>query len=190
MAYTPDIPAAGNDPSQDQPLMQANFQALNTYTSVNHVALDDVDQGKHKFLQMPEQTSDPATTANEGAVYTKENSGTAELFYRAESSGNIYQLSPIKAWCAFNGVGAPVILAGNNIASVARTAAGQYTVTFTQPLPSANYAVIVSPGIAPSGPTRRIGGANTLTTANFNVFTTNPDPAGQDSAYVSLVVLQ
>ena len=89
MAYNSDIPQASDDPSQSQSLLLANFQELNTNNSVNHVALNDPDQGKHKFLQMPEQSSSPATAANEGALYTVESSLTSvsELVFRRESSG-------------------------------------------------------------------------------------------------------
>ena len=85
MAYNSDIPQSTDDPSQSQGQILANFQELNTFTAVNHVALNDGDQGKHKFLQMPEQASAPSTGANEGGLYTKEVSGTTQLFFREES---------------------------------------------------------------------------------------------------------
>lgn len=93
MAYNSDIPEASDDPSQSQGQILANFQALNTFLSVNHVALNDGDQGKHKFVQMPEQGSAPATAANEGALYTKAVSGVTQLFFREESSGSERQLT-------------------------------------------------------------------------------------------------
>ena len=45
-----------------------------------------------------------------------------------------------RAWCSFNGLTAEQ-LAGGNIKSIERTAAGAYTVTFNKPMPSAHYAV-------------------------------------------------
>ena len=93
MAYNSDIPQSTDDPSQSQGQILANFQELNTFTAVNHVALNDGDQGKHKFLQMPEQASAPSTGANEGGLYTKEVSGTTQLFFREESDGSERQLT-------------------------------------------------------------------------------------------------
>jgi len=93
MAYNSDIPQATDDPSQSQGQILANFQELNTFTAVNHVALNDGDQGKHKFLQMPEQGSAPTTGANEGGLYTKEVSGATQLFFREEANGSERQLT-------------------------------------------------------------------------------------------------
>ena len=95
MSYNSSIPQANDDPSQSQGQILSNFQALNTSNSVNHVAFNDADQGKHKFLQMPEQASDPATAANEAGLYAKEYDvdglGTlvSTLFFRNESSGAV-----------------------------------------------------------------------------------------------------
>lgn len=95
MSYNPDIPQANDDPSQSQGQILSNFQSLNTYLSVNHVALNDGDEGKHAFVQFPEQSSDPSTAANEGTLYSKEydvdGMGTlvSTLFYRNESDGAV-----------------------------------------------------------------------------------------------------
>jgi len=90
MAYNSDIPQASDDPSQSQGQILDNFQELNTYLSVNHVDLNDGDQGKHNFMQMPEQSSSPSTAANEGALYTIEGTYTSatELVFRRESNGD------------------------------------------------------------------------------------------------------
>ncbi len=50
------------------------------------------------------------------------------------------------AWVAFegNGTGAPSIISQFNVASVARTSVGKFTVTFTSPLTDANYAIVGS----------------------------------------------
>ena len=89
MSYNANIPQASDDPSQSQGQLLDNFQAINTFTAVNHVALNDSNQGKHKFMQMPEQSSAPTTTSNEGAIYTQESSltGNTECVFRRESNG-------------------------------------------------------------------------------------------------------
>lgn len=45
------------------------------------------------ILTMFEATN-PTTAANTGALYTKDVSGTTQLFYRADNSGTVYQLTP------------------------------------------------------------------------------------------------
>ena len=93
MAYDENTPAnSGEDPSASQPKITANFQAIKTVVEINHEAFNDADEGKHKFLQMPDQTSAPATAANEGGLYTKDSTGT-NLFFREESSGDELQLT-------------------------------------------------------------------------------------------------
>lgn len=89
MAYNQNIPAAGNDPTNDQPLLLANFQSISTFLNVNHVDFDEANQGKHIYCQFPEQTVSPPTNANEGAIYTKQSTltGNTELNYRRESNG-------------------------------------------------------------------------------------------------------
>ena len=73
--------------------MQANFQGLKTYLSVNHVPLDDSGEGKHKYVSMPEQAAAPTTAANELALYSKEKDGESQLFYRKESDGVEVQIT-------------------------------------------------------------------------------------------------
>jgi hypothetical protein len=93
MVYNANIPQSTDRPSSSQSQLLGNFEALATFLNNNHVNISnpvgDPEEGKHKFLQMPEQSSAPTTAANEGALYTKESSLTssAELFYRRESSG-------------------------------------------------------------------------------------------------------
>lgn len=60
----------------------------------NHVAFNDADEGKHKFLQMPVQASAPTTAASEGGLYVKDDgSGVAQLYFREESNGAERQIS-------------------------------------------------------------------------------------------------
>jgi len=107
MSYNPSIPQAGDNPSQSQSQLLDNFTQLNNFLSENHVALNASGQGKHSFLQMPEQAAAPSTLVDEVAFYSKLSTNKtagnqAELFYRQEDSGGAggaeYQLTN-----AFNG---------------------------------------------------------------------------------------
>lgn len=97
MAYDSTVPQASQTIAASQPIIQANFAAISTVMGVNHVAFDDPsgNQGKHKWVSMPEQASDPATNANEVAVYSKNSSytGKSELYMRNESSGSVNTLT-------------------------------------------------------------------------------------------------
>ena len=89
MAYNENIPQPTTNPSNDQPLILDNFKAISTVVNVNHINFDEPGKGKHKFLQMPEQSSAPATAVNELGVYSKQSTLTAqaEMFIRRESNG-------------------------------------------------------------------------------------------------------
>jgi len=50
----------------------------------------------------------------------------------------------VRAWASFNGASGGTVNAAGNVASVARTATGRYTITFTTAMEDANYAVSTS----------------------------------------------
>lgn len=132
MAYTPNCPLGPQKINASQPIINANFQQLNTQFSVNHVALTAGSQnGKHTFVSMREQGADPATAANEGAIYTKLVGADDELFYRYQSNGAVVQLtsgggvSPTNpGYCPLPG--GLVFQWGNNF----RNATGTFVITF------------------------------------------------------------
>lgn len=94
MAYSSNIPQASDSPSQSQPLILANFQEIATAFNLNHGDFNDAgNQGKHEFLQMPEQGAAPVTAAGEGALYTKDSGTQPELFWRDESNGTEWQVT-------------------------------------------------------------------------------------------------
>lgn len=94
MAYNANIPAANDLLSVSQGQIKDNFTELQTVIQINHVAFGSGDQGKHKFLQMPEQGSAPTTAANEGGLYCKQGTGSVtQLFFRRESSGSELEMT-------------------------------------------------------------------------------------------------
>lgn len=93
MSYTTGIPRSGQSLGNSRPQVQGNFDYINTAFAINHVAFNSSGVGKHKFLQMPEQSAAPATIANEGALYTKEKTSITNLFWRQESSGTEIQMT-------------------------------------------------------------------------------------------------
>lgn len=95
MAYTNNIPTATATPSSEQQLITDNFAELDTCLSVNHVALNDANQGKHKHVTFPEQSSNPSTAADETAIFSKLSalSAETELFIRKEGDGTVYEFT-------------------------------------------------------------------------------------------------
>ncbi len=102
--YTPNIPQTGDNPSQSQGQILQNFQSLQDAQDKNHVTLQDItNRGLHKFLQMPEQGSDPATTANMGAFYCKDIGGFTRGVFRQENNGTVIQMTGIDPLSAVTG---------------------------------------------------------------------------------------
>ena len=97
MSYTPNTPVTGDSLGSTRDIIRTNFQQIDTVNSINHVAFNEANQGKHKFLQMPEQSSNPTTAADEGALFAKVGAGPTEtaLYFRAESDGTVYQLTRV-----------------------------------------------------------------------------------------------
>jgi hypothetical protein len=86
MSYNQNIPIGTDDLSVSQPQIQSNFFAIYNAFNLNHVPFNTPDgtQGKHMFVEMPNQNAaPPATIANETGLYCNTSTYTAqpELFF-------------------------------------------------------------------------------------------------------------
>lgn len=88
MAFNPNIPQPDDFQDESQTQLLANFQALKTLIDVNHETFGSANEGKHKYVTLPEQSSAPATSTNEMALYTKAVSGVTQMFLKNENSGS------------------------------------------------------------------------------------------------------
>ena len=97
-----------------------------------------------------------------------------------------------KAWALFNGVGTVTILAQQNIASIIRVSVGTYTITFTTPMSSSNYAGLLSSTDDASGATQILsvfsGLPKTAESFSINLFTTGGGYFSLDAAGLSVLV--
>lgn len=95
MTFTSNVPVSGDSLGSTRDRIRSNFQQIAIVEAVNHVAFNQTGQGKHTFLQMPEQVSAPVTLVDEAAFYSKVavNPAEANLFFRAENNGFEYQLT-------------------------------------------------------------------------------------------------
>jgi hypothetical protein len=89
MAYNANKPAATDRLSVSQGDIQGNFAAIQTLIDVNHGDFGAATQGKHIFLNMPEQIAPPTVGADEAGLYSAQGatSTVAELVFRRESNG-------------------------------------------------------------------------------------------------------
>jgi hypothetical protein len=90
MPYNANIPQPTDQISDSQNDLLNNFQSINTLINVNHVTFDDPNQGKHAFVEMPQQAGAPATAIGEVGLFclaSAFNAGAPTLVYRTENNG-------------------------------------------------------------------------------------------------------
>lgn len=165
MAYNANIPQPSDSLSQSQADILANFQAIAPL----------FNQGIQQFIILPEQTSAPATNANEIALYSKDVSGSSQLFMRRESNGvELNFTSSLQASSGWSRLPSGILIKWGS-ATPTRNTLG--TVTYNTgggiPVFTAVYSVMVSQtfGAGPStGDLNVAVSAGNFTTTNFQVF--------------------
>lgn len=95
MSYNPNIPQPTDIISESQNDLLMNFMKIASSFAANHQPLvGSPSDGKHTNIQMPEQSADPTTPANEGALYAKEDANMQTgLFWRGEDNATPIQLT-------------------------------------------------------------------------------------------------
>lgn len=98
-----------------------------------------------------------------------------------------------RAWGNINGV-SNTVRAGVNIASVTSSVTGRYTITFTTPMPDANYAVVTTIGDTSTSDVyyvARIYGAPTASSVTIQtVYQSGGSPTRVDVEYIFLAVFR
>jgi hypothetical protein len=93
------IPSAGNNPSDDQPLMQVNTNSEDAIWTVDHYGFRDNNGGLHKQVRLVDLLGIPTgLLSGMGTLYTKLATSTSpstesDVFYSPDASGNEYQLT-------------------------------------------------------------------------------------------------
>lgn len=86
MSYQKDRPIGTLSPFVQAQDVQGNYAAYNTAFSVNHSALNNINQGKHEAVVMEKQAADPDVTQNLCVLYNKDATSRAgtepQLFLR------------------------------------------------------------------------------------------------------------
>ncbi len=59
---------------------------------IDHSLAGDTDDGEHKKVTLIEQASDPSTVANRGFLYTKDDGGATELYYK-DAGGTVIKIT-------------------------------------------------------------------------------------------------
>lgn len=86
MAYQQNKPQANDKLKNSQADLLGNFQALKTLIDINHETFGSADEGKHKFVTFPPQSSDPGVLGSDFYLYSKTVSGATNM-YLQKSNG-------------------------------------------------------------------------------------------------------
>lgn len=140
-----------------------NIAIAGSSTEAAYINLfEDTDNGTNKV-----KLQAPATLASDATITTPAVTGTLATLDGTETLSNKTMASGtagtqmIKAWCVFDGTtGSPTVTAGYNVASITKNGTGDYTITFTSAMASANYVM--------SGSVRRGATNNDCTVAVNN----------------------
>lgn len=153
MSYTTGMPTSTQTFAQTQPLIQNNFDTINTDFGVDHVAFTAANAGRHKQMQFLQAATPAASTGTESVMYPGNFAGTSY----ATQIGPFFQNASTTLLCGINAfvrfVGATgSVTSKYGVFTVSRTAVGDYTITWgtnagAVVLPSDNYAIfITAPG--------------------------------------------
>jgi hypothetical protein len=192
------IPAAGNNPSNDQPIMLANNVANTGIWDVDHIGFNSVNGGKHTTVSFPSSpiyVVPPSPSGNGSVVYV--NQGVASTFpqvYFITSQAN-FSLSLIRAYGIYPGTaitGAVVATNQFNISSVMRVSVGLYAVTLNTNIVTSNtFGVMVTSSFTTLKPNVNIVADYTITgTGTFNLFFHDINSVNVDPTSFTFTVLQ
>lgn len=141
MAYNPNIPQPTDIIANSQADLLANFTAINDLININHQTFGAPNEGKHKFLQMPEQNMVPFTAVNEAALYAAvgASSGQAELVFRRENNGTSIPFTE----CLADSTGWTRDASGILYKWGNSSAQGLQTITFNAQVPYTNVFIVL-----------------------------------------------
>lgn len=189
ITYNLDIPDAPNNPSNDQPKMKTNTNAINAWTAVDHVEFGSSPAGTHLQTTFSSKNTPAAQTDPQSVLYTADGiaSTVAQMYFRNQNT--TFQVSPIKAWAICDATGAFLGSQSLNVVSVTHSSAGVYTVVLSaNAVSGTDFAIFVTTSGAGSSTIRLPGynitgvGTFTLTFLSLSVAT--------DPVKFSFMVLQ
>ena len=138
---------------------------------------NDAGGGNNNYVWNPANFS--VNYANSAGSATTASTVSNSAITAAKLDGNQSGSAPIfgvRAWVNFEGRstnGNCTIRSSGNVTSVARTAAGKYTVTFATAMPDVNYVVNANSGSSPGSPRFACADRSTATVSTVKIETDN-----------------
>ena len=150
-SYNSGIPAAANNPSNDQPLMLINTASIAGIIAVDHVGFEAAGGGQHQQVNFNNKVPQ-GVQADPGSVLFTAN-GTAQsiaqLQYKNQNS--TFPINSVVAYGFISATGTIVNSQSYNIASVSNPSTGRYNIVLTANVvpaagpSSTTFGVIITP---------------------------------------------
>lgn len=160
LSYSNTIPDPTHKPVNDVNPMQTNFASIQTLVDVDHFDFANANYGKHKEVTLGNVAAPGAQTDPQSVLYTRAGTAAAISDLAFKNQNGTFQVSPIRAWGAFDATGTAIGGQSVNVSGIVHNSTGVYTVTLT-----ANATTGTSFGVQCT-PTR---GGLTIMAANYNI---------------------
>lgn len=197
VTYNLNIPDGPNNPSNDQPKMKTNANAVDTILAVDHVSFNtaggtpNAEGGTHKQVTFNGKNSALAQTDPQSVLYTGDGiaSTVAQLFLRNQNA--TFQISAICAWAFCQGSDGQVVSSqSSNVATIVKNSIGNFSVTLTtNAVSSATFCVFISSSNSVT-PLFTIGNYSITGMGTFDVLFRNTASLPSDPVNFSFQVLQ
>lgn len=189
--YNNAVPAAPNNPSNDQPDMLTNAQSIASIWSVDHIGFNASNGGTHLQTTFISKNTPAAQTDPSSTLFTASGTAStvAQLKYRNQNG--TFQISPIAAWAFCDSTGAIQGGQSVNVVSVVHNSTGNYTVTLTSnAVTGSNFAVFLSSGLSTGGTNNIISNYTITGAGTFTIEFVNTGAFFKDPVSFSFQVLQ
>lgn len=136
-SFNSNIPAAANNPSNDQPVMLINNQSTESILNVDLVGFDQDNGGTHKYMTVTQAgggyySAPPSPGADGFVAYTGAGSASAEAYLYLRNNNRIFPGMAVRAFGVFtttNTLGAVSLSNGFNVVSITAIAGTSYQIT-------------------------------------------------------------
>lgn len=92
--YFNNIPPGDQNPTDTQPQLQSNFQAIFNAQNRNHVDFDDIDNsGRHEVIQLKDQDANPTPISGFGDLFVKKIGVEPQNLFFLDSNSKEFQLT-------------------------------------------------------------------------------------------------
>lgn len=85
--YFNNIPQSDDDPTDSQPQLLSNFQAILNAQDRNHINFSNLsDSGRHDVIEIKQQASNPTPVSSFASLFIRDDSGTQNLYLLDDQS--------------------------------------------------------------------------------------------------------